>query len=337
MGMFSSILGAGLDMFGQIDSNRQAGNARDYIREQGTFNPKDLGGAFGQSSFGEDGNGTFTETPQMQAIRASMGQGANQFLQGGQFNNQQFQDAFNNNNMQGAFTGAQGALGQNMNSGQFATQGMAGGLMGMGMGNLMNAGNQQGLMDQRLANTTAMAQQGENQLVNRFNNQEFMKTRGATTGAGERQQGLQNQLLQANNARVQDAQNFGQQQSNFLSQLGGQQMGMGFNENQSNFMRQLQGLQQNQSAGNQRLQNSMSLFGLGADTQQSAFNTGVGGQTGLLNQNQFGRDTLLQGMNSENSRMNASQGFASLMNSNLTNSANSNQDFFGNMASVLPI
>jgi len=77
-------------------------------------------------------------------------------------------------------------------------------------------------------------------------------------------------------------QNLGQfnQNTNFANQFGQAAQG---NEQQQ-FMQMLQAMGQNQSAGQTRLTNSMNLFGLGRDTQNTAFNQGLAGQ-GALNAN----------------------------------------------------
>ena len=83
----------------------------------------------------------------------------------------------------------------------------------------------------------------------------------------------------------------------------------------------MQSVQQNQSAGQQRLAAAQGLFGQGNDVFNQAFGQGIQGQQANLSQNQFGLDSVLGLMNSENSRIgavgNVGQGFSQPQDSGL--------------------
>ena len=109
-------------------------------------------------------------------------------------------------------------------------------------------------------------------------------------------------------------QNLGQfnQNTNFANQFGQAAQG---NEQQQ-FMQMLQAMGQNQSSGQQRLTNSMNLFGLGRDTQNTAFNQGLAGQGALQANDQMFANLFLGQQNADANRIGAqalnSQSLASL-------------------------
>jgi hypothetical protein len=108
------------------------------------------------------------------------------------------------------------------------------------------------------------------------------------------------------------AQNFGQQ----LQGLAGQQ-GIGMGTEQLGFSQALQGLQQNQSAGQQRLQNAMNLFGLGSEQFQQGqqgrrqdFLAGLQGQEGLNQQQQLMQQLFLGSLGADAQRIGAQADFS---------------------------
>lgn len=206
--------------------------------------------------------------------------------------------------------------------------GQQGFLFGQGNQALQGASNQQGLIQQNLDASRALAQPFENKLINRFNNQEFMSTRGATTGATERQGELAGQLLGADQQRILAAQQLGLQQQGADRQFGLNAMQggaglLGQNFNQFNqfsnqalgfgqlgaqlegqqFGQQLGAQQQNVSQGQSRLQNAMGLLGLQDQLQTSAFGSGLQGLQGLLGIGQLGQSQVLGLLNAEANRI----------------------------------
>lgn len=213
--------------------------------------------------------------------------------------------------------------------------GAFGNLLQGGQNNLAQAGNTSGLVQQNLDASRALAQPFEQNLINNFRNSEFSATRGATSGSGTREDNVIRQLGIADNQRIANAQGLGLQNQQQLGQIGlgqlgqaqgflGQNLGQ-FNQNvgaaqgfgqlgagleNQGFLQQLQALGQNQSAGNNRLQNALSIF----NTQTGAFNDsvglglgGIGQQTGI---GELGLQGVLGLLNAEANRIGATQGHA---------------------------
>lgn len=176
-------------------------------------------------------------------------------------------------------------------------------LVGGGLSNLSRAGNFQGIVNQNLDASRALARPFEERLINDFANREFSATRGATTGAAERQFDVQNSLALADQQRIRDSLGLGLQEQGLLTQLGlgqvgqgqgflgqnlagrGQEIGaaqgfaqLGAGLEGQGFQQLLQSLQQNQSAGSQRLRNALDIF----NAETGAFGQGVQlGQAGI--------------------------------------------------------
>lgn len=351
-------MGPMMGMLGGIMGNSALSSGMSDIKGLTKYNPYNLSGDFGSVAFGK-GAGGATLDPMQQMLRQMLGGSAASMFGGGQmFNQGDFQNALAGNNITGAMQNQNGLLSQMMGNSAFGglgqiagnagglnsmfsqmlaggpqdmSGGAMGGLMGMGLQNLQNAGNlsgANGLIQQQLDAQRLLAQPYEDNLRNQFANQEFMKTRGATTGAFGRQSDLQDNLLRADAQRVLGAQGLGLQAQQQLGQLGGQQMGLGqgflgqnldfFNQlgNQAQgfgqlgmgaegmgFGQMLQALQQNQSSGQQRLGNAMNLFGLGNSTFNQSFGQGLGAMGSINDQNSFLLQGLLGSMNAESNRI----------------------------------
>lgn len=343
-GLLSGLFGAG-----------QTGQARDDIQGLAEFNPFS-GTIQGAGNFGPGG---FQQDPGLAAAGQGI-QGMLPFLQGGGFaNDPSLQAALQQGGgIAGANSAATSALGQQanpfFNQASFANnmqnigglgnifannvargpQDQTGGAFGAslagGIGNTFRAGNTSGLVQQNLDASRALAQPFEQDLVNQFANREFSATRGATTGAANRQFGLQNSLLQADQQRILNAQGLGLQSQQQLGQLGlgqlgaanqfgqlnqgafGQQIGaaQGFSQlgaglEGQGFQQMLASLSQNQSAGNQRLQNALSLFNTQTGAFGQAFGQGVQGLEGLLGIGELGLQGQLGFLNAEANRIGA--------------------------------
>lgn len=327
-------LGGLADLAGFFGSENFLSRGRKRLRKMARFNPLDLFGPFGSIGINREG-GTAIESPQLQAFRQAIGQGGLNFLGGGIFNDPNFQDAFQSNNIRGALDFSNALNSTGIDASAFDTSGTANSLLGLGFGALGSAGDVSGLINQNLDASRLLAEPFENQLVNRFNNQEFMRTGGATTGAFDRQSDLQDNLLRADAQRVLNAQQLGLQEQSFLGGLGTNLIGQGLNENASNFGRAFQSLGQFQTAGNQRLQNAFNLFGLGSNTLQSQFGLGLGAQDSLLNQNRFFLDAILGSANAESSRIGATSGFANAMAKLYGQSASNVGGFLGGIGKGL--
>ena len=344
-GLTNSLLG------GFLGNNALQGSMDD-INSLAQSNPQ---GFIGPGGFGIQENGNVTQGAGQNQLSAMLQQQTGAGLQGGLFNDPRFQQAFQGNDIQGALQGAQGnpqaqgsfggglqglfsgAQNQFNQLGSQLGQGVtdqSGGLMqqlfGMGIGNQQQAGNISGLVQQNLDAANALAAPGEQRAINSFANNEFLRTGGGTSGAGQRQADLQQNLLNANNQRVQNAQGLGLQAQQQLGQLGlgqsgqasgllgqnigafGQlgQMAQGFGglanqSNMSGFQQALQANQQNQTAGNQRLQNAMGIFGLGSQTQNQGFNQGIAGQSALTGRDQLFSNLFLGQQNADANRIGA--------------------------------
>jgi hypothetical protein len=334
-------------LLGGLGGNAQLQQGIDQIQGNIAFNPfqGNIGGA---GSFGPQG---FNPSGALQQGASQLGGLQQQFAGGGFAGNQGFQNAlqqggginsavnqanqafgqqanpfFNQSgfaqNMQN-ISGLGNIFAQNAAAGpQDLSGGAQGSLFQQGLGNLQQAGNVGGLIDQNLASSRALAQPGEQNLVNQFANREFSATRGATTGAANRQFGLQNSLALADQQRVLSAQQFGQSEAQRLGQLGLGQIGQGsglLGQNLQGFGQQgqlanqfaqlglqgegqgfgqnLQSLGFNSQQGQGRVQQALGLLGFGqnalegsAGASSGLFNSqlglgelGVQGQTGFLN------------------------------------------------------
>jgi len=354
--LFSGLGGIGglSNILGGFLGNNALGQAQDDIRSSIEFNPGGAGGAFGNinAGTGQINEGAFEN--QFRQLLQSQLPG---LLGGGFASNNNFQTAFNQNDLAGALSGANQQLGQqaqgtafgglgglfNQNqqlSNLFANSvaggpqdfsgGLQGNLFGRGQQAFNQAGNQSGLIQQNLDASRALGQDNEDRLRNQFNNQEFGRNRGATSGFQDRQDQLQGAFRTQDAQRVLGAQQLGLQQQNQLQNFGlglsGQGAGLlGQNLGQFNqagqfanlfgqaaqgiegqqFGQNLGALQQNQSAGQNRLQNAMGIFGLGDQLQSSAFGQGIQGQQALLGQNQFFGNLLNSLQNTEVGRIDA--------------------------------
>lgn len=302
IGALASFAGNAL---GGMLANNQLGSGIKDIKDLAAFNPQNAGGPFGAFGF-TDGGGFFTEDPTSAAIRAALGGSVPGLLGGGLFNNADLQDALANADITGAFGGAQGALGQQIGSSAFGNLGaLQSGLLGAGFGALGQAGDQSALIQQNLDASRALAQPFEDRLLNRTQNQLFAQGRLGTTGGAQQFGETIGTIQRGDQQRVLNAQNLGLQQQGQLQNFGlgalqgaRQTEGLGFSQ-------MLQALQQNQSSGQQRLQNAMGLFGLGTNTFNQQFGLGLQGQSGLMNQNQFGLQGLLGLLNAEANRIGA--------------------------------
>ena len=296
------IQGAGQDQLSQMLQAKSAeqlgGGLFNDPRFQQAFGGNDIAGAFNAAQGGPQAQGQFAG-----GLQGLFGGAQNQFNQlGGQFGQ----------GLQDASGGAQAGLFQG------------------GMQNIQNAGNISGLVQQNLDASNALAAPGEQKAINSFANNEFLRTGGGTSGATQRAGELQNNLMAANDRRVLGAQQLGMQQQQQLGQLGLGQVGagqglLGQNINQfqglgqlqqgfgglanqtnmSGFQQALQANQQNTSAGNQRLQNSLGLFGIGNQTQNQAFNQGLAGQGALTARDQLAASTFLGQQNADANRISA--------------------------------
>ena len=282
-----------------------------------------IGGNFGQVG----GNGQFLASQGIQNQQSALQGLSPALLSGGLFNDQNFQNAFQNNDIAGAlgqanqgfsqqsgntaFGGMGGLMGQLQGSlGQDFSGGLQNQLFGQGMQNQMAAGDQSALFNQSLATQRAAAQPQMDRQTNRLQDQLFAKglLGQNSTATGEAFRGLGEAHAQADLGFQNNAFGQSQQMAQFLGQLGGQQMGqgqqfLGQNMNQFNqnigqqmglegqgFNQNLQGMNFNASQGQNRLAAAQGLFGLGNDVMGQNVGLGLGASDSLLAMNQFGLD-----------------------------------------------
>jgi hypothetical protein len=380
------LISAGVSALGGLLGSRSVSGGNRAIRDAVQSRPTNVTGDFGSINF-RGRQATATQDPLSALLQQQLGQQGAGLLGGGLFNNPDLQQALAQNSIAGAQGGQeqllQQQLGQSAFGGlgnlfgnatalnnQFAQnvaagpQDLSGGLLGQlfqgGQQNLQQAGNQQALIQQNLDASRALAQPFENQLVNQFANREFMRTRGANTGAERRQGLLQNQLLNADQQRILNAQGLGLQAQQQQGQLGLGQIGAGqglLGQNLQGFGQQLQGfgqtgqqaqgaeaqqfgqllqsLQQNQSAGQQRLQNAQNLFGLGTSTRQGEFTQGLQAQQANLSQNQFLSGLITNLLNADANRIGGASGAAQGIAQGGANQANILGGLFGGISDFL--
>jgi hypothetical protein len=371
---FGGIIGDLETLFGNPAASRMARTQQQFNQQQSQANPFGFSGPMGSLAF-QGNQGIFSPNPQQAAFNQMMQQQAGGFLQGQpQFQNQDFSTALGQNNLTGAMQGANQVLGQQAGSTafgglgglnqqsqqlgnlfggniaqgpQFGRQGEQNFLFNQGANFLNQAGNQQGLIQQNLDASRALAAPFEERQRNALQESIFGNRRSAVSGGGQRDFGdLLNDQGQADAMRVLGAQQLGLQQQgqlagqglsafgqgtglfgasqaagaqNFGQQLQGLagQQGIGMGTEQLGFSQALQGLQQNQSAGQQRLQNAMNLFGLGSEQFQQGqqgrrqdFLAGLQGQEGLNQQQQLMQQLFLGSLGADAQRIGAQADFS---------------------------
>lgn len=215
---------------------------------------------------------------------------------------------------------------------QDLTGGLQGQLFNQGFGNQLAAGDQSALFNQSLNTQRAAATNGGllDTAINKFRDAGFATGRANTSAGARDQEGFLNSIAQQDLGFQNNAFGQAQQQQNFLGNLGSQQIGQGagllgqnlgqFNQganfanmfgNQAQgmegqgFAQMLQALQQNQSAGNQRLQNAQGLFGLGQNTLASSIGLGQAGFGANLDAQNLALQTILGMRGAENDRIQA--------------------------------
>jgi len=337
MAGWGAAIEAAIGLYGQHRSQGQLRNTQDRIQGMAEPNPGRGVGPFGSGGFDTWGGGNFfaNEDPGMAAMRANIDAGSNWMLGGGMFNNQDFQNAFQGNDIAGAMANANNQLGMQAGPNAFGNFGQhVQGLFGQGFQNLQNAGDTQGMMQQQLDASRAMAKPFETQARNNFFDTEFGRTMGGTSGASGRMGSFGDSMFRADQNRIMGAQQMGQQHQQMLGNLGMQQIGQGFQGEGQGFQQMMQALQQNQGAGQQRLSNAMGLFGMGRDTQQQQFGMGLQGQQANINQNQFWSNMMLGLLNADANMVGARTGASNAMAQLGSNQAASTGGFMGGMGSM---
>jgi hypothetical protein len=322
---------AGLSLLGGMSQSRALGEGVKDVKELAQFDPQNMYGNFG-SVVNQNGQTSFNEDPQTAMMRQIMASQGGNLLQGGMFNNQNLQTTMSGVDFGGAYGNAQNQMSQQFNASPFDPTQQAQGMFQQGQQNLANAGNQQGMMQQYLDAANQMAAPGEQRMMRDFRENEFMGSRGATSGAWERQGMLGDTLTSANNQRVQAAMNMGQQQQQFMSGLGAQQMGMGFQGMGQGFNQSLQGLQQNQTSGQNRLQNALGMFNFGSGLQGQQVGLGMNMQAGLAGMNQAQLNAILGQYGAENNRIQATGYHAQALGDLAGSAATSSGGMFGGIA-----
>ncbi len=291
------------------------------------FNNPGFHGAFGQAAGGLQG-----DFGNAQGLQGLMMPGTAFGGLGGMFGNAQ---------------GLNNMFAQNLSGGlRDLSGGMQQGLFGAGANFFNQAGNQQGLIDLSLSAQRAQAQPFEDRLLNRVQNQLFSQGRLGSTGGAQQFGETIGAIQGADTQRILNAQTLGLQGQQQFGQLGASAFGAGnqlFGNNINAFGQQMQGfnqtgqlgslfegqgfgqllqsLQQNQSSGQQRLQNSLGMFGLGGDLFNQSFNQGMAGQGALGNMQALMQQLFLGSLNAEASRIGGASGFSGAMGQNATNQA----------------
>ena len=271
------------------------------------YDPRSFSG-LGGSINGQTGQ--FSADPQTQALFAALQGGGMNLAGGGMFGNEAFQQALGGINLGGEMGMQNALLSQQMGPTAF-------GQMGGQLGNVLGLANQYGnalssntfgqTQASELANMRAAAQPEQNRIMNKIDDRLFSRGMLGTnsTATGEAYRGMQEA--------------FGQQDMNFQTEafnraLGqrGQQLGafqglqgLGLGIEGQGFGQLLSSLQQNQSAGQQRLQNAFGMFDMG----QNFLTGGAAGASQMANaalgQQNFGLEGLLGLLGQASNRINA--------------------------------
>lgn len=342
-GIASGLMGAASSQAGISD-----------IQDMAAFNPWS-GSIGGLGQFGmNNGQFSFQQDPNLAGAQTGMMAGMRQALGGGMAG--MLQNPWATGDMTGAVSQMSNALSQqaspfynqgafnqnlgNVNSlgNMFAQQvgmgpqdmtgGAMGNMFGMGQQNMQQAGNLGGLVSQYNQQLNQLAAPEEQKAFNRFMDNEFQLTGGATSGAGQRGGEFMQAQMNAANQRGLMAQQFGQSEAARLGQLGLGQMGqgagllgqnLGFFGDQANraqgfaglgmqgegqgFGQMLGALNQNQSAGTQRINNMMSIFGGMGDQYLGALGLAPQMTRGLTDIGGLGLQGILGLLNAEAGRV----------------------------------
>ena len=334
------------DIIGALVSGNTLSNTRQDLQGFAGANPVGFQNPFGNLSFGGGdqfggGTGQFQFNPQQQAQQQQLQGNIGFGLGGGFFNDPNFQNAFQNNDIGGAFQGAQSGLQQQF---QGAGQGL-GGLFGnaSGVNNIFaqniaqgpqdltggrqdqlfnfgsnflgQAGQGQGaLIQQNLDASRALAQPFENRQRLAAENSLFGQGRTGTTGGAQEFGDLLSFQGQNDQRRILNAQQLGLQQQGQLGQLGLQSFGQGsnlFGQNLQGFGQNIQGF--GQSGG---LAQGLQGQGFQQAFQQLQGNQSAGQQRLQNAQNLFGlgQESFGQGFNQGLAGIDSQQQLMQIMN-----------------------
>jgi hypothetical protein len=243
---------------------------------------------------------------------------------------------------------------------QFGLQPQQQQLFGAGQNFLNQAQDQSGLIQQNLDAARALAAPQEQRQREQLQESIFGSGRHAVSGGGQQDflQLLNDQSL-ADVARVGQAQQLGLQQQGQLAsqglnafQQGGGLFGQATNRGTQSFANQLAGLTgqqqfgaglegqqfgQNmqqlltgQTAGQQRLQNAINLFGLGEGAMESRFGMGQEALASTLGPQELMQQLFLGSLGADAQRIGAQSEFADA-NARLVEMRNSNSGFLGGL------
>lgn len=223
-------------------------------------------------------------------------------------------------------------LGQGLDprSPQDQSGGMMQQLWDQGMANQFAAGDTDALYNRELNTMRQAAQPAMDRQFNQMQNRLHSMGMLGSTGGGEQMRGLLEAQGQQDLGFQQNAFNRAATQSQLMSNLGLQQTAQGSGLLSQNigahqntlqnimaanqlggaaqsrlFQNQLAGIQNQQSAGNQRLQNALNLFGVGQGAQNMGFNQAMQANQAIQGMNQFGLTGILGLLNAEAGRIGA--------------------------------
>lgn len=276
--------GMALNALGGLFGNGQAMKHLD----EGRTDVLDLPGMSGPSNlmgdFGVSANGAFGfNNPMLGAQQGISGSLGNLFGASNPFANMDFGGLFND---------ASNALSQQIGPGNALSSGAGAGLLGMGLQNMLNAGNTQGIYDNQLQlMRSAYAPEQErqqNQLLDSLYakgllapNTDVQSGNAMTRTYFDQQNQMENTFQQAAFGRA-------QAEAQRLGALGQGQVGQAFGAENQAFSQALQALQQNQSGFLQRMGAAQGLFGMGQDAFAQNYGLGLQGAESLLGYADFG-------------------------------------------------
>lgn len=281
-GPWGAVLSGLGGLFGGTQSLKQYQKGIDHIsRLPGMQGPSNLFGDFGSAV-----GGGFQ-------FNQALG-GAQNLLSGGLQGllNYQIPQALQGLNLGDVSSFTDSALSQTIGPMNAVASGAAQGLFDQGQANLLAAQDVGGLRNQQLdIMRQAFAPEAERRQVRMFDDlysKGLLGPQTDTQGQSGIVRAMMESLNQADLGFQNEAFNRGMQQSQFLGNLGLQQIGQGFGAENQAFGQALQALGQNQTAGMQRLQAAQGLFGLGNDVFAQRHGLGLQGVESLLGMSDFG-------------------------------------------------
>lgn len=286
-GPWGSLIGAGLNLFGQNKSMEYLKDTQSNLQNMpGMQGPANLSGQFGSSI---DGQQAFN-LPTQQMIGGLAGTMPG--LLGGGMANPLLNLGLGG--LSGAVGGASNAFNTNIGAMNQGSLGASGGLLQQGLSNLASAGDQSALYNQSLANQRAMyapeQQRQQTQLFDAMAGKGLLGPKTDIESGNVMQRNYFDAQTRADQMMRDTAFGRAQTEASRLGQLGLGQIGQGLGAESQAFRQALGANTQAQQAALQNAQLYQNLYGMGGELFGQNYGLGLGGMDAMLGFNRFGLD-----------------------------------------------